>query len=105
MKLLINICVLFVCFVSQISKLIGVVQINRHGARTPLKYREETEAMFFNSGLGQLTINGLRQHELLGRWIGERYMYNTNGDFNILKEDHDPNQIHIRSSPIQRTIF
>ena len=87
-------------------KVIAVVEITRHGARSPLVDFRERKDLYFGSKKAQLTINGLRQQILLGRWIRRRYiegdeykLYDT--DINKL----DPREINIISSGVQRTIF
>ncbi len=85
-------------------KVLGVVELIRHGARAPLiTFNEKAKNLFFGTKRSQLTINGYRQHLLLGRWIKRRYV---DGDvFKLISEKDIPKQVKIMSSPVQRTIF
>ena len=54
------------------SELLCVVQFSRHGARTSNTFQSKT----FNKVFGEqliLTPNGFRQHELLGKFIKDKY--------------------------------
>lgn len=81
--------------------LINVIQINRHGARTPKYHQEIQKKIFFGSTNMQLTINGYRQEQLLGKLMKERYTKK----FNFIKDNYDDKEIAIFSSPTQRTVF
>ena len=88
------------------SQVVAVVEIIRHGARTPMTFKEHSAKLYFGSRIAQLTINGLRQHILAGRWLRKRYVY---GEVSRL---FDPDiaklnvtEIEVISSPLQRTIF
>ena len=85
-------------------KVLGVVELIRHGARAPLiTFNERAKNIFFGTKRSQLTINGYRQHLLLGRWIRRRYV---DGDvYKLVSKAKLPNQVEILSSPVQRTIF
>ena len=82
----------------------AVVEIMRHGARTPLTYLENSAKLYFGSRKAQLTINGLRQHILLGRWLRRRYFHAKETKL-FSKKLFNPNEIQVFSSPLQRTIF
>ncbi len=84
------------------SELLGVVQINRHGARTGKHYNDITSSLFYGSSYTQLTINGYKQHEALGHWIAEKYMYI---DHQLLSRDYNPEEVLFKISPKERTIF
>jgi len=88
------------------SKLVGVVEIIRHGARTPMTYMENSAKLYFGSRKAQLTINGLRQHILSGRWLRRRYVH---GEVSKLFERDvskiNSREVQVISSPLQRTIF
>jgi hypothetical protein len=84
------------------SELLGVVQINRHGARTGKNYDDITSSLFYGSSDTQLTINGYKQQEALGHWIAERYMYI---DHQLLSRDYNHEEILFKVSPEERTIF
>jgi len=83
-------------------KLIGVIDVNRHGARTPENFDNLTSYLFFGSTGSQLTINGYQQQELLGQWIAERYIYD---DYHLLSEEYNPHEVIFKSSPAERAIF
>ena len=85
------------------SELIGVVEIFRHGARTPLAFKESCAKLFFGSRKAQLTIDGFRQHILLGRWLRRRYVKGEIGK--LFSNEKMPEEIKIYTSPRQRTIF
>jgi hypothetical protein len=86
-------------------KVVGIVEIFRHGARAPHTEFSNTKKLYFGSRRTQLTINGFRQHILLGRWLRRRYVF---GDiYKLFDENHfsSKKDIVIYSSPTQRTIF
>lgn len=82
--------------------LLGVIQVHRHGARTGKRYSDLTEDLFFGSSDTQLTINGVKQHESLGQWIAERYIHY---DYQLLSRNFDKEEVIIKTSPLERTIF
>ena len=85
------------------SELIGVVELIRHGARTPMSLEESNAKLYFGSRKGQLTFNGFRQHVLLGRWLRRRYV---NGEVGRLFSGLDRSEeLKVYSSPRERTIF
>ena len=85
------------------SKLIGVVELIRHGARTPSTFMDASAKLYFGARRAQLTVNGFRQHVLLGRWLRRRYVH---GDIEkLFSKEFDPKEIKMYSSPRQRTIF
>jgi hypothetical protein len=86
---------------NRFSKLIGVVEIIRHGARTPRNFLQSSARTFFGSRKAQLTLNGFRQHVLLGRWLRKQYVYKHN----LLSRELNTNEVLVFSSPRQRTIF
>jgi len=81
--------------------LISVVELNRHGARTPKKFTEKQKVLFFGSQNMQLTINGFHQEQNLGLHIRERYINNLK----FLSPKYNPEEFTIISSPTQRTVF
>ena len=94
--------ILLLFFLSFIrSSLVSVVELNRHGARTPKNFPELTESLFFGSRDMTLTINGYRQEQLLGHFVKSKYI-NTQ---KFLSPEFDPEEFHIIASPTQRTIF
>jgi hypothetical protein len=83
-------------------ELLGVIQVNRHGARTGKNWEEKTSDLFYGTGNTQLTINGYKQHEALGQWIAERYI---SIDYQLLNKHYNKEEILFISSPSERTIF
>ncbi len=88
---------------TQTQKVIASVEFFRHGARAPIVNFEENKNLYFLTGKHQLTINGLRQHFLLGKWIKRRYVNDEN--HKLLNENSISKDIKVFSSPYQRTIF
>jgi hypothetical protein len=90
---------IFLCFIQQvIPKLLGVIELNRHGARTPKEFTSISSHLFFGSISSQLTFNGYNQHLLLGQWVAENYK-------EIIPAEFIQNNFLFYSSPIERTIF
>ena len=86
-------------------KILGSFELIRHGARTPLINKEQSH-LYFGTQRSQLTINGFRQHILLGRWLRRRYVLEDSlpllkTDFNLQNLD----EIKIKSSNFQRCVF
>jgi hypothetical protein len=81
--------------------LLGVFEINRHGARTPKHFEERQKKLFFGSQNMQLTINGFRQEQLLGTFIKEKYIEKLK----FLSPEYKSEEFCLVSSPTQRTIF
>ena len=92
--------VILLCLISLFSsKLVSVVEINRHGARTAENFPEKPLQQFF--GLSEkLTHNGYRQHQILGKYMRERYIKTG-----FIDEEYTPKDFEIISTPSQRTIF
>ena len=82
------------------SRLLNVIQINRHGARTSTNYNSGPLSKYFGSNM-KLTPNGYRQHQLLGQFIRDKYI-NT---LHFLNPTYKPSQFEIYSTQTQRTIF
>ncbi|CAI2366454.1 unnamed protein product [Moneuplotes crassus] len=101
-----------------------MVQVTRHGARSPIselqgfeiqaersgEYSENGEFGGLESintepwtdGLGELTASGERQHYLLGSKHRKKFIED---DVSLLSKDFDPKEIHITSTPFNRTIM
>ena len=91
-------------FTNSNLRVLGVVELIRHGARAPLiSFNDIHKNLYFGTRRTQLTINGCRQHLLLGRWIRRRYIECENDK--LLSRDINPKEVNIISSPLQRTIF
>ena len=73
----------------------------RHGIRSPLKLDEENKDTFGNewsNGPGELTLNGIRQHYLIG-------IRNKNKYKNLLNFDYKSKEILVYSTNLNRTIM
>ena len=81
-------------------RLLNVIQVNRHGARTSTNYNSGPLSKYFGSNM-KLTPNGYRQHQLLGQFIRDKYI-NT---LHFLHSTYKPAQFEIFSTQTQRTIF
>jgi hypothetical protein len=103
MKTLKNILlfVIFIIFQAIKSEIISVVEINRHGARTPKNFPNVSSKLFFGSKDMTLTINGFRQHQILGELVKKKYMKKNH----LLKSTYDSTEFQMVSTPTQRTIF
>jgi len=101
LKTLYFLFILFTFITKHFSKLVCVIDINRHGDRTPKQFPKYTARIFYSSMRSSLTLNGFRQNQLLGRWFNERYIK----DKNFISDKYDPKEIIFRSSPVTRTIF
>ena len=95
------ICFLILYFINAKATLISVVELNRHGARTPKWFGEKQKDLFFGSQNMQLTINGFHQEQNLGHHIHKRYVDNVK----FLSSNYSPEEFTILSSPTQRTVF
>lgn len=82
------------------SRLLNVVQLNRHGARTSTNFRNGLLSKYFGSDM-KLTPNGYRQHQILGQYIHDKYI----NRLHFLSETYQKNQFEIFSTQTQRTIF
>jgi hypothetical protein len=80
------------------SKLLGALEFNRHGARTPKEFVSISSDLFFGSVASQLTFNGYNQHLLLGKWVKENYS-------ELFSKKFNKDEVLFLSSPIERTIF
>ena len=98
-KLSVIIILLNIYFTS--SKLISVIEINRHGARAPSNFPEKSKKMFFGSFDMQLSINGFSQLEILGRYVHNKYI----NELKLLSPKYDSSEFLMIASPTQRTIF
>lgn len=61
-----------------------VVEISRHGARSPITQQFNVTQTYWPMGLGMLTEVGQRQHYLLGREFRRRYV--EGGVYKLLDE-------------------
>lgn len=88
------------------GRLVMVISLVRHGARTPLKNWDHFGKYFPTVSRGQITTNGWRQEILLGKYIRHKYILNKFN--NELKDFINLDRLHeeflLISSPTQRTI-
>src|SRR5690349_18219912 len=86
-------------------KVVMIVNLFRHGARTPTKMRPEFKKYFRDTQTGKLTVNGFRQMTILGKVLREKYINSKNPH---LKDFFDLNKINeqfvLVSSPYVRAI-
>lgn len=81
------------------SKLISVIEVNRHGARSAETFPKYLNQQFW--GINEkLTHNGYRQHQLLGKYIRKKYI-----DTKFISDKYNERDFKIYSTPFQRTIF
>jgi hypothetical protein len=88
-------------------KLLSVVELFRHGARSPLNKNELTNNLFLPYHSGDLTANGSKQHRILGKYIKSKYIINNNNknsNNNILSSIFNPNEVKIYSLDIPRCV-
>jgi hypothetical protein len=91
-------CVLFLALPLLQAELIQVIQLARHGARTPNSF--EFMSNQYRENEGQLTVLGLVQQYHLGQEMRKRYIE----DSNFLSEEFDSSEVLIKSSWKNRTI-
>jgi len=87
------------------SKLIGVIQVNRHGAKTPEKFEELSSKLFLGAKPNRLSFKGLSQLHLLGNYMRQKYICNENEYYNILSKDFNKKEFQIYASTAERSIF
>ena len=91
--------ILSFCFTLSFSKLISVIEVNRHGARSSENFPEAPLQQFFGISM-KLTNNGYRQHQLLGSYMNARYVKT-----NFINSVYRPSDFQIISTPTQRTVY
>ncbi len=92
-------------FASVCSYLVKVIEITRHGARTPI-YKLPKSVDYLQYKLAQLTVIGFNQEMQLGIWKRQRYIENKNPEYNgFLSKKYNPSEIKVISSKYQRTQF
>ena len=100
MKHILNFLLFFVfCICLFNSKLISVIEVNRHGARSSENFPEAPLQQFFGISM-KLTNNGYRQHQLLGSYMNARYVKT-----NFINSVYRPSDFHVFSTPTQRTVY
>lgn len=83
------------------KELILLLEVTRHGARTPYGSGSELINTTWPTGQGELTNSGERQHFLQGAKIRKKYI----DELKFLPETFDPRQSYIRSTDYNRTIM
>lgn len=97
-------CVIFE-FPNKLNKVVMIINVIRHGARTPNKILPELEKYFPNIGKGKLTIQGLRQMILLGKAKRKEYLETKSTHFfNLLDINKISKQFLLISSPNPRAV-
>nr|XP_023018946.1 prostatic acid phosphatase-like [Leptinotarsa decemlineata] len=100
--MLVNILVLLVTLITPIlatSTLISVVQVYRHGQRTPITHYANdpySASEYWPVAPGQLTNTGKTQHFRLGRYTRERYNAS-------LPSAYSSDFLHIQTTDVDRT--
>lgn len=82
------------------GQVVLVVEVCRHGSRSPLQMFPWDEDGRWESGPGQLTDAGWLQHSQLGSKMRQRYAV----DDPLLSASFDSTQVYIRSTDYNRTI-
>jgi hypothetical protein len=82
-----------------------IVNLVRHGARSPSKIRPEMKKHFPSMQPGKLTLNGFRQMVVLGKILRKRYLENKSVHFeNFFDINKAKEQFLLISSPYPRAI-
>lgn len=85
--------------------LVMVINLVRHGSRTPVSYLPELEPYFHRYNTGALTYNGWRQQILVGKYMRNKYITNSYKKGKTLVDPSKASsQFLIFSSPYARTI-
>jgi hypothetical protein len=91
-------CVLFLALPLLQAELVQVIQLGRHGARTPNSF--EFMSNQYRENEGELTVLGLVQEYFLGQEMRKRYIE----DSNFLQDTFNSSEVLIKSSWKNRTI-
>ena len=86
------------------GRLVMVINLMRHGARTPIGNWHLFEKYFPTLSKGQMTTNGWRQEILLGKYMRQKYLLNKNNYEDFINLDNLHEEFLLISSPSQRTI-
>lgn len=92
--------IFFLCMSSE-SRLVSVVEVCRHGARSPTTFMPWDNDVIWPQGPGELIPEGMRQHYLLGAELRQRYIIDQ---ALIVPEYYQP-QIYVFSSDYNRTLM
>ena len=82
------------------QELLHVIELCRHGARSPIHFQPWDNSTVWPEGKGQLTPAGMRQHFLIGHELRNRYIINTP----LLSANFTQQEISIFSSDVNRTL-
>jgi len=82
------------------EKLVFVVDLIRHGDRTPLLSLPRS-AFVWKEGLGELTAQGKDQEIKLGKALRKQYVYHDH----LLPKLYQPSTVYVGSTPVRRTIM
>jgi hypothetical protein len=84
------------------SHLVAVVELCRHGARTPTHFIKPWDNYtIWPQGPGELIPEGMRQHYLIGTELRRRYMFETQ----LLLPNYFQPEIRVFSSDVNRTLM
>ena len=93
--------VLFMIGLAQ-SKLVGVVELFRHGARSPQNFVEMfKDQENWPEGKEELIPEGMRQHYLLGTYSRQQLVQNEG----LLSERYNSTEVYVFSSDFNRTLM
>ena len=82
------------------DKLVFVVDVIRHGDRTPTRTLDVVPYVW-QEGLGQLTATGMQQSYQLGSKLRKRYI----DEHGLLPNQYQPETLYIRSTDYDRTLM
>ncbi|KJH40339.1 histidine acid phosphatase [Dictyocaulus viviparus] len=84
-----------------LSQLVSVIVLFRHGARAPTdRISNASHREFFSNGLGELTNIGIEHSYDLGRFLQKRYVNNG-----FLRSPLLPSEVYFRSRAINRCLM
>jgi len=83
------------------GKVLFVFEVFRHGARGPLKVKNNLDVLSQHwDNEQELTYSGMREHYLLGQTLRQRYIINNS----LLNPNFNPNEIYLYVTDRNRTI-
>lgn len=83
------------------AEVIFVVEVSRHGSRSPIKFYSWDYDGRWPQGPGELTPLGMRQHYLIGYELRNRYVLQTP----LLSPSFSAKEIYVRSTDLNRTLM
>ena len=81
-------------------EVVGVFQVSRHGARSPIEQHEWSPARWAE-GLGELTKHGRSQSYLVGSEVRDLYIVKSR----VTSQNFNLSEVHVRSTDYPRTIM